>query len=143
MTNLTNKPTSTFWIIGVVTLIWNIMGVAAYLGQAYMTNDVLKALPEADQLYYTNTPAWVTAAFAISVFAGFLGCVTLLLRKSWAKILFVVSLIAVFTQFIYNFFIQDYMEITASKAIMPIVVIGIAIFLIWYSKKSEEKGWIS
>lgn len=143
MTNSTNKPTTIFWIISVVALIWNIMGVAAYLGQAYMTNDVLKALPEAEQLYYNNIPAWVTAAFAIAVFAGFLGCIALLLRKSWSKILFILSLIAILAQFIHNFFIQDYMEVTVNKAFIPIIVIGIAIFLIWYSKKSESKGWIS
>ncbi|WP_456377636.1 hypothetical protein [Lutibacter sp.] len=143
MTNSTNKPTLTFWIISVVALIWNIMGVAAYLGQAYMTDDVLKMLPEGEQLYYNNIPAWVTAAFAIAVFAGLLGCIALLLRRRWAKILFILSLVAVLAQFIHNFFIQNYMEVTANKAIMPIVVIGIAIFLIWYSKKSETKGWIS
>lgn len=143
MTISNNKPTSTFWIIAIAALIWNIMGVAAYLGQAYMTDEVLNALPDAEQLYYTNIPTWVTAAFAISVFAGFFGCVTLLLRKKWAKVLFIVSLLAVLSQFTYNFFMQDYMEVTITKAIMPIIVIGIAIFLIWYSKKSEENGWIS
>jgi len=142
MTISNNKPTSTFWIIGIAALIWNIMGVAAYLGQAYMTDEVLKALPDAEQLYYTNIPAWVTAVFAISVFAGFLGSVALLLRKSWAKILFIVSLIAVLSQFTYNFFIQDYMEVTIEKAFMPIIVIGLAAFLIWYSQKSQDKGWI-
>ena len=106
MTDSTNKPTPTFWIIGIAALIWNIMGVSAYLGQAYMTDEILNALPEADQLYYTNIPAWVTAAFAIAVFAGTIGCLVLLLRKSWAIILFILSLVAVLIQFIFNFFIH-------------------------------------
>ncbi|WP_299527528.1 hypothetical protein [uncultured Lutibacter sp.] len=142
MTNSLNKPTPTFWVIGVAALFWNIMGVAAYIGQAYMTDEILSALPEADQLYYTNVPAWVTAAFAIAVFAGFVGCIALLIRKKWAVTLFIISLLTVLVQFVYNFFIQDYMELSPSKAIMPIVVIGIAVFLIWYSKKCQEKGWI-
>ncbi len=37
MTNSTNKPTVLFWIIGVVALIWNAMGVNAYIQQAYNT----------------------------------------------------------------------------------------------------------
>lgn len=45
MTDKINKPTSAFWIISAVALLWNIMGVIAYLGQAYMTEEVLKALP--------------------------------------------------------------------------------------------------
>ncbi|MFK5957885.1 MAG: hypothetical protein QM495_03330 [Lutibacter sp.] len=143
MTNSTNKPTPTFWIIGITTLIWNIMGVSAYLSQAYMTDAILKALPKADQMYYSNVPAWVTAAFAIAVFAGTLGCIILLFRKKWALFLFILSLIAVLVQFVYNFFIQDYMEISLINLIMLIMVIGIAVFLIWYSKKSKENGWIS
>jgi len=143
MTNSTNKPTPTFWIIGIAALIWNIMGVSAYLGQAYMTDEILKALPESEQLYYTNIPAWVTAAFAIAVFAGTIGCIVLLFRKNWATILFVISLIAVIVQFVYNFMIQDYMEISMGNLIMPLVVIAIAIFLIWYSNKSKMNGWIS
>lgn len=142
MTNSLNKPTPTFWIIGVLALFWNIMGVAAYLGQAYMTDEILSALPEAEQLYYTNVPAWVTATFAIAVFTGFVGSIALLIRKKWAVTLFILSLLAVLLQFVYNFFIQDYMELAPSKAIMPIIVIGIAVFLIWYSKKCQEKGWI-
>ncbi len=143
MDDNTNKPTSAFWIISVVALIWNIMGVIAYLGQAYMTEEVLKALPEAEQAYYSDVPAWVTGVFAIAVFAGVFGCVALLMRKKWATILFVISLIAVLAQFIYNFFIQTYVEITGVKMIWPILVIVIALFLVLFSRKATKEGWIS
>jgi len=143
MTNSTNKPNTTFWIISIVALLWNIMGVVAYLGQAYMTDEALALLPEADQAFYNNVPAWVTAAFAIAVFAATFGCLALILRKKWATSLFTLSLIAVLVQFVYNFFIQKYMEVSGTRMIMPIVVIGIALFLVWYSKKSEDNGWIS
>jgi len=143
MTNSTNKPTSTFWIISVTALLWNIMGVAAYLGQAYMTDEVLAALPDAEQTYYTNIPAWVTAAFAISVFSGTLGCIALLLRKKLAIALFIISLVTVLIQFVYNFIIQKDMEIATANFIMPLIVIIIASFLVWYSKKSVENNWVS
>lgn len=143
MTNSTNKPTSTFWIISVTALLWNIMGVAAYLGQAYMTDEVLAALPDAEQTYYTNIPAWVTAAFAISVFSGTLGCIALLLRKKLAIALFIISLVTVLIQFVYNFILQKDMEIATANFIMPLIVIIIASFLVWYSKKSVENNWVS
>ena len=61
------KPSTKFWIIGVLAIIWNIMGVMSYLGQAYMTEDMRKLIP-ADQLaIIENAPAWATAAFAIAV----------------------------------------------------------------------------
>ncbi len=142
MENNNNKPTTTFWIIGVIALLWNIMGVLAYLGQAYMTDEVRAALPDADQAYYENLPAWVTAAFAIAVFAGAFGCIALLIRKKWATSLFIISFIGVIAQFIYNAFIQNDMEVTPKKLVWTVVVIAIAAFLIWYSKKTEKLGWI-
>ena len=83
--NSTNKPPVWFWIVSVVALIWNGMGVMAYLGQAYMSDDALAALPEAEQALYANVPAWATAAFAIAVWGGLLGCLALLLRKKNPK----------------------------------------------------------
>jgi hypothetical protein len=143
MSNTINKPKPTFWIIGIAALIWNLMGVSAYLGQAYMTNEALKILPKAEQIYYTNIPAWVTAAFAFAVFGGTIGCILLLIKKKFAIQLFLLSLLGVLTQFVYNFFIQDYMEVSISNSIMPIIVIGVAAFLLWYSKKSKDDGIIS
>ncbi len=35
------------------------------------------------------------------------------------------------------------MELYASKMAMPIVVIIIAVFLVWYSKDSEKKGLLN
>jgi len=143
MTKKANKPTSAFWIISVVALLWNIMGVAAYLGQAYMTDEVLKLLPEGEQAFYNNVPAWVTGAFAIAVFAGVFGCVGLLMRKNWATILFVISLIAVIAQSTYNLFIQKFMEVPLQHMIWSIVIIVVALFLVWFSRNADKKGWIS
>lgn len=143
MNTTTNKPTTLFWIIGVLALLWNIMGVAAYLGQAYMTDEVLTSLSDAEQVYYNNLPAWVTGAFAIAVFGGALGSIGLLLKKKWATPLFIISLIGVLGQLIYNFFIQKYVELSGTKMLMPIIVLIIAVFLVWYSKQSKAKGWLA
>lgn len=143
MSNSTNKPTTAFWVIGIIALLWNIMGVLAYIGQAYMSDAQLSLLPEGDQAYYANIPAWVTAAFAIAVFSGAFGCIGLLLKKKWANSLFMLSLLAVLAQFVYNFFIQDAVSMSGTRIIMPIVVILVAVFLVWYSKKSIADGYLS
>lgn len=143
MTKKTDKPTNAFWIISVLALLWNIMGVAAYLGQAYMTDEVLKTLSEGEQSYYENVPAWVTGAYAIAVFAGVFGCVGLLMRKNWATILFVISLIAVIIQSAHNLIIQEFMEVPLQHMIWSIVIIVIALFLVWFSSYAAKKSWIS
>lgn len=142
MDTLKNKPTPLFWIIGCIALIWNIMGIIAYLSQAYMTTEALLSLPIDDQKYYNNLPAWVTANFAIAVFCGTIGSITLLLRKKLAISFFIASLIGVLAQSTYTFFIQNYIKVTAEIMLMPILIIIFAIFLLIYSKKAETKGII-
>lgn len=143
MTNSTNKPTTFFWVIGIIALLWNISGVGAYLAQAFMNDEAKSLLTEAEQAYYNGIPAWVTAAFAIAVFSGLIGCIALLMKKKIASLLFLISFVAVIIQFVYNFYIQEFMEISGTSIIMPIVVIAISLFLIWYSKDSEKKGILS
>tara|TARA_R110001583_G_scaffold84281_5_gene221875 strand:- start:31922 stop:32353 length:432 start_codon:yes stop_codon:yes gene_type:complete len=143
MTKSINKPTIIFWIICSIALLWNLMGVIEYLNTAYMTEETLALLPLNEQNFYTNTPAFITAAFAIAVFSGFLGCLALLLRKKLATILLILSMVAVIVQFGYILFIQDFMEITGTRIIMPILIIVVAVFLVWYAKKAEKNNWIS
>ncbi len=64
------KPPIWFWIVSVIALLWNGSGVYMYLIQAYDTES-FRVMYTAEQLEMAhNTPSWVTAAFAIAVFAG-------------------------------------------------------------------------
>ena len=141
MTSNSNKPGTVFWIIAIVATIWNALGVSAYLQQAYMTAEDLAALPPDEAALYDNVPAWVTAAFAIAVFGGLLGCVLLLLRKKLATIVFLVSLIGIVAQMVYNLFMSKALDVYGpGGAIMPVMVIIIGIFLWKYSAKLSDKG---
>lgn len=138
--NTITKPTPLYWLISIVALFWNFMGIIAYLGQAYISDDALKMLPEENQLYFSNVPAWVTAAFAVAVFGGFLGAIGLIIRKKRAYFLFVISFLALVAQHVYNFFIQNYIEMTGSQMILPIVTFIVALFLIYFSKQKSQQG---
>lgn len=141
MSTTKNKPETSFWIIGIIALIWNLLGVMSYLQQAYMTADERSALPLEQQALYENTPAWVTAAFALAVFGGALGCILLLLRKKTATFVFVISFIGIVAQMVYNLLMSEAMEVYGPFAIvMPIMVLIVGSFLIWYSKKMSVKG---
>ena len=138
--NTITKPTPLYWLISIVALFWNFMGIVAYLGQAYISDDALKMLPEENQLYFSNVPAWVTAAFAVAVFGGFLGAIGLIIRKKWAYFLFVISFLALVGQHVYNFFIQNYIEMTGLQMILPIVTFIVALLLIYFSKQNSQQG---
>lgn len=138
MTNLKEKPPVWFWIVSVIALLWNAMGVKQYLDQAYQTESWRSALTDEQFEMISNFPSWLTAAFAIAVFSGALGSLGLLLRKKWAYMLLVLSLIAVIVQ-MGHVLIQGYFEGIG----MTISIIAFAIFWVWFSKKSISKGWIS
>ncbi len=143
MTN-SNKPPVWFWVVSVLGLLWNIMGVMAYLAQAYTSVEDLEKMTQAQRELFEAQPAWVTAAFAIAVFGGALGCITLLLRKKWAKQVLIVSLLGVLAQFIYGLLLSNTIEVYGNQAIfMPIVVVIIAVFLILMAKKGIQKGWLT
>ena len=139
------KPPVWFWIVSVIALLWNGWGVNMYLQQAYNTESYRAMYPDPEMLELANnTPAWATAAYAIAVFAGLLGCVGLLLRKKWAKPIFVLSLLGVFVSMTYHIFMSKAFEVYGTEAVfMPIVVTLIAIFLVWFAKKGIAKGWLS
>lgn len=144
MTDLLKKPTTGFWVISSVALIWNLMGVMAYLNQAYMGDEIIAALPEAERSLYEVIPAWYTAAFAIAVFAGVLGCILLLARKKIALQVFILSLVGILVQMFYNFFISNSMDVYGpGSMVMPIMVIIIGIYLVWFSKNARNKNWLT
>ena len=140
-----NKPNTVFWVIVVVVLIWNLMGVSAYLMQAYMTDEARELLTPEQLELMDNSPSWVTAAFAIGVFAGLLGCITLLMRKNWAKSFFMISILGVLAQNTYGFFMSDAAEVygMVQGVVMPIFVIIICFFLFYYAKGASAKGWLN
>lgn len=138
MTNSTNKPPIWFWLLSVIALVWNGMGVNAYLQQAYNTESYRAMYSEEQLELAANMPIWVTAAFAIAVFAGALGAIVLLLRKSWAVKLWLLSLFTVIAQMGY-ILINGY----ESSMIMTIMIIVFAIIFVWFARMSHAKGWLS
>lgn len=144
MTNESVKPPVWFWIVAVVALLWNAMGALAYIGQAYMTEEMLATMSEAEQELQLNRPAWVTAAFAIAVFGGTLASIAMLMRKKLAYLLFIISLAGVLVQNIHGFFLSNTLDVMGPQAVyFPILVIIIGVVLILISKKGKENGWLS
>ena len=140
----TDKPKAAFWIIAVIALIWNSMGVYAYLQQQYNTEAFQNEItPEQLEMVYA-TPSWAIAAFALAVFGGLLGSLALLLRKKVANILFTISLLGILAQMTYNFFLSNSTEAYGpGDMIMPIMIVVIGIFLFMSSKSSINKGWLN
>lgn len=140
----TTKPKAAYWIIAIIALIWNSLGVNAYLQQQYNT-EAFRSQYSQEQLELVYAmPAWATAAFAFAVFGGLFGSIALLLTKKVANLLFAFSLLGIIVQMIYNFLVINSIEVYGPGAtIMPIMIIIIGIFLFTYSRKATTKGWLN
>ena len=144
MTEISNKLGALFWIISVIALVWNLLGVMAFTMQLTMSDEARAQLPELERTMYANIPSWYMMAFGIAVFAGTLGCLALLLRKKWAFILFVISFIAITAQQIYMFALSDIgKSMNTGQLSMTLSIPIIGLFLIWFARKKAAKGWLA
>lgn len=125
-------------------LIWNLLGVFAFIMQMMMTPEMISKLPLDQQAAYSNVPLWSTIAFAVAVFGGTLGCILLLAKNAFATPTFALSLVAIFIQQFYNFIVINSIKMLGISAVfMPILVIVIAFLLLYLSIKSKQQGWLN
>ncbi len=139
-----NKAPAWFMIVAALLLIWNLLGVMAYIMQVTMSPEVFAALPEAQGQIYEDTPKWATAAFAIAVNGGALGCFLLLLKRNLAGLFLQLSLAGVVVQMIHSFFMSKSYEVFGPGGmVMPVMVILIAVYLVTLAAKAKVNRWTS
>ena len=132
-----------FWVISIVALLWYLMDMSAFFMRVLMTDDAIKAMPVNQQHFFQNIPLWVNIVFACEVFGGTLGCIALLLRKKWALLLFVVSILGVLSQTSYIWFLTSHVSALGAPAVvMPLLAILIGIGMIILARSAISKGWL-
>lgn len=140
---LREKPPLWFWIVGVLMLLWNGVGVMAYVAEATMSAETLRALPEGQRALLLSRPAWATAAYAVAVFGGVAGCLLLLIRRRLAIPVLVLSLLGVLLQLGHAFGIAGALHVLGpTGAVLPALVLAGALFLVWFARRARMKGWL-
>jgi hypothetical protein len=137
------KPSlpKSFWAIAAIGFIWNALGSVNFFMQ--MSADMIAARPVTEQAIIIGRPLWATAGFSIGVFAGTLGCLLLLFRNSKAVPVFAVSIAGIAVTMIHTLQVAtSTVPFTVLEiffmALSPLIV---ALFLLWYAKRAEGKGW--
>ncbi len=130
--NATSATKAPGWlrIVGVVALLWNLIGVCFYLGQVGVLGP-----PFVQEGAPTSMPVWVTAGYAIGVFGGAIGSLGIALLKAWARPVLWLSLVGL---------IVDWGWVFASfgSATLPLglTVLVIAALLVWLAQKAVARG---
>ena len=138
---LNGKPPTSFYIIGVVFLVWNIIGFMFYLQHAMMTPETVPEGVDATMLAFIEaTPVWATSAYAIAVNVGMIASIMLLMRRSIALPLYVVSLAGALVLDFDSFVLRDVVAIWGGGAyIVPSAVVVIGVVEIWYSRSVANR----
>ena len=129
------------WIVGVLSLLWNMVGAFDYLATKLRLDFYMSQFSEEQLAYFYGFPVWLVAAWAFAVWGALVGSVGLLLRRKWSVWLFVVSIAGMVVTTIYSFGMTNGAEVMGSGAMVFTAVIWvIAIFLVVYSWSLAKKG---
>ena len=139
-----SKVDTLFWVIGIAALLWNLMGLGAFVGSVAAGDAMVEAMSEAQKAEFESTPMWLTIVFGIATIGGPLGCIALLMKKKWAVMIFLISFIAIIIQFVGGVIGSAAVaENGPSALILPIVVILVGGLLWYYARTCDAKGWLS
>ncbi|MDT8436651.1 MAG: hypothetical protein RRA92_07830 [Gemmatimonadota bacterium] len=136
-----SRPPRHLWIVGILALLWNLMGAYDYLmtetqNESYMG----KFTPEQLDFFY-GFPTWVVAAWAIAVWGGLLGTVLLLLRKRLAAPVFLVSFLAMVLTSLHNFVLSDGAAVMGGGGVAFSGVIFVVALALWlYARAMAKRG---
>lgn len=137
------KAPGWFWVGAAILLLWNLIGVGACMMQLSMSGAELAALPAEQREAWLAMPGFAKTSYGVAAATGFLGAIALLLRKVFARLLFIISLVAVIIQFGWVFGIYGGLgKLGASAAIFPLVIVIICIVQIWFAESARRRGWL-
>ena len=128
------------WIVGIVALLWSLIGAMDYLmtqtrNEAYMG----QFTPEQLAFFY-GFPTWLVATWAIAVWGGVGGAILLLMRKRLAVPVLLVSFLCMMATAIHNYGFSNGAEITgASGVFFSAVIFVVALGLFLYAKAMAKK----
>lgn len=137
------KAPTWFMVVAIILLIWDAIGVFSFVMTLMMTDEMIATLPPEQQEMYTSTPGWINVFYAVATIGALLGCIGLVMKKAWAKMLFIASLVGVIVQFGYSFLALDMLSVSGpTSVILPLVILLIGIYQIWLSSKGQKEGWL-
>lgn len=133
-----------FFMVGGIALLWNIMGCGICLTEIFAQEMAIKDWTEAQKEWARSTPKWIYLVFVISVVTGVLGSICLLRRSAMSISLFAVSFVTVLIQMGYTMLVAGGLQVMGPRAaVMPSIVVVLAIVWLAFSMFSKNKGWFA
>ena len=129
------------WIVGIVSLLWNLMGAFDYSASQLQLDFYMSQFTEAQLAYFYAFPSWAVAGWAFGVWGAFAGSIGLLLRHKWALWAFGISILGLFVSSVFSFGLSNGVEIMGTGGVIFTAVIWIvAILLFVYTCRQTKNG---
>lgn len=137
------KPPWWFWVVALLGLLWNLIGLSMFYIEMTMTPEAVAALPPEQRQIHAAMPMLAYVFFGIAVVSGVLGSIGLLLKRRLAAPLLLVSLLAVLAQMITAYAATPVWALTgASGAVFPLALIAVSLLLWLFARKALRRGWL-
>ena len=126
------------WAVGVVTLLWNAVGIMSYMMTELGQLDALGMTP--DQIAYFDTfPAWATAFWALGVWGAFFGSLLLLLRSRFAVHSLAISVVGLIGTTYFQR-VATTLPADMQNNGLDLAIWVITLFTLWYALKMRREG---
>jgi hypothetical protein len=126
------------WIVGVMTLLFNAMGIISYLTTKFGMLEAMGLTPE-QIAFMESYPAWVNALWAMGVWGAFAGSLLVLLRSRWAVPAMVVATIGLVGTTLGNNVILD-VPATMQAPRLDVAIWVVTLFLLFYVRRMTQAG---
>lgn len=137
------RPPDWFWLTGTALTLWGVIGCYLWFRWAALGAGPIGPASAYDRALFAELPGWYKYLHAIAVGAGVLGGLALLARSLAARVLFIVSLIAVVIRFGWLFASTDVLATKGpATALFPIGIALVAGYSVWLAAKAHRHGWI-
>jgi len=135
-------PGTLFWVVGIIFLLWSLMGCAGYLAEHLMPHaKYIESFGAEKAALRGETPVWATAAYAVGVWGGLAGAILLLLGKKLCLPFFYASFIGALLGFSVSIFDGRFRAVMGGGDwAMMLLVWAVCIFIIWWARKHKAKG---
>lgn len=129
-----------FTVAAAGAVLWELAGCALYLMR--VTTEAA-SLPADERAIFEATPVWVLAAFAVAVWVGLAGAVSLLLRRRFAEPLLLVSLAALIAQNSALVLNPTLRNLVASDDLLVPFLIILVSYGVWHlARMANKQGWL-
>ena len=134
-----------FWLIAILLVAWNIIGVMNYWASVTATPESLAAQEfNAEQIeFLLAMPSYYAAVFALAVWSGLVGAVLLLLRKALAVPVILFGAVMVILSFTLDFTSGSFAMLGGAYVGIMTVVLIIALFSAWFARQMKARGILS